>query len=239
MEHAKLLRLIYCPSFVLVSPWNIKACSPRTLDISFKCSCHSEIAAVISCNFALKCASSLFGVTCRSWKGNANRLQGSIQQGGEHPNSEPITHLTIYLTSRVGVVWQNCAANNWIIISRMRWWRSLQNKHPLSYRGQVTLCGIFTGSCWFRSTIVTYTGTCHFSAFLKTSLSGIWGQVRGLFESFAAQHSCFSAHPDHTTQVSLPLAGAPEAEESFNVQSLGTYYPRPKQLHEKLILRVL
>lgn len=107
MKHAKLLRLIYCPSFLLVSPWNIKACSPQTLDISFKCSCHSEIAIVISCNFALS-VPSLFGVTCRSWKGNTNRLQGSILQGGESSSSEPIKHLTIYLTSRGGVVWQSC-----------------------------------------------------------------------------------------------------------------------------------
>lgn len=146
--------LIYCPSFVLVSPWNIKARSPQTLDISFKCSCHSEIATVISCNFALS-VPSLLGVTCRSWKGNMNRLQGSIQQGGECPSSEPIIHLTIYLIPRVGVVWQNCVANNWVIILRMRCWRSLQNKQP-----QVMLCGIFRGSCWFRSTIVTCTGTC-------------------------------------------------------------------------------
>lgn len=130
MEHAKLLCLIYCPSFLLVSPWNIKACSPQTLDISFKCSCHSEIATVISRNFALS-VSSLFGVTCRNWKGNTNRLQGSILQDGESSSSEPLKHLTIYLTSRVGVVWQSCGTTNWIIILRMKLWRCLQNKQPL------------------------------------------------------------------------------------------------------------
>lgn len=237
MEHAKLLCLIYCPSFVLVSPWNIKACSPQTLDISFKCSCHSEIATVISCNFALS-VPSLFGATCRSWKRNTNRLQGSIQQGGECPSSEPTSHLTIYLTPRVGVLWQNCVANNWIIILRMSCWRSLQNKQLL-----VMLCGILTGSCWFRSIILTCTGTCHFNAFLKISLSGIWGPIPGHFESPAAEHSCSSAHPDHTRQVSLSLAGPHEGWRVFQCarqfKKLETFNPRPKQLHGKLILQDL